>query len=118
MPARSNDFQRMIRAIETQLAPAGAKVEESAMIPDSHDGTLREIDVLITVPIGERQIRIGIETRDHKRRADLAWLEQLKNKFEFLSIDRRVAVSRRGFSKAALAKARLWGIETMSLKSA
>jgi hypothetical protein len=118
MPARSNEFQRMIRAIETQLAPAGARVEESVMMPDSHDGTLREVDILITVPIGEREIRIGIETRDHKRRADLAWLEQLKTKFEFLSVDRRVAVSRKGFSKAALAKAKLWGIETMSLKSA
>ena len=108
----------MIRAIETQLNPVGAKVEESVILLDTHDGTPREVDVLITIPAGDRSLRIGIEARDHKRRADLQWIEQLKTKFEFLDIDRRVAVSRKGFSKAALAKARLFGIETMTLSAA
>lgn len=118
MPKRSNEFQKLIRLIEERVAPSGAIVEESAMIPDNHDGTLREVDVLVRIPAGDREIRIGIECRDHKRKADLHWIEQMKTKYETLPIDRRVAVSRRGFSAAALAKARLWNIETLSLQSA
>jgi hypothetical protein len=114
MPQRSNEFQKLIRALETQLAPAGATVEESALLVDAH-GTEREVDVLIRIPAGERELRIGIECRDEKRRGDLPWLEQVKSKYESLSVDRCVVVSRRGFSKTALARARLWNIETLSL---
>jgi hypothetical protein len=117
MPKRSNDFQKLIKLIEQQLAPS-ATVEESAMLPDTHDGTLREVDILIRSHIGERELRVGIECRDHKRKADLPWIEQIHSKYEHLDVDRVVAVSRKGFSDAARAKAKLWGIELMTLAAA
>lgn len=88
------------------------------MIPDTHAGIPTEVDVLIRVPGGERELTIGIECRDHKRKADKAWIEQIYGKFAVLPIDRRVAVSRRGFSKTALVRARLHNIETLSLDHA
>lgn len=118
MPTRSNEFQRFIRLLEEHLAPQGAIVEESVMIADLHDGTLHEVDIIVRIPIGERVLTIGIEAQDHKRRADLHWIERLKSKFDLLPIDRRVAVSRRGYSKAAIVKAKLWGIEALSLEAA
>jgi hypothetical protein len=118
MPARSNDFQRLVKYLEEQLAPTGANVEESAMVADLHNGTLREVDILITVPVSGREFTIGIETRDHKRRGDLPWIEQVRSKYDLLPIDRRVVVSRRGFSDAALTRAKLYRIETLSLTAA
>lgn len=100
------------------MATVGATVEESAMVADTQDGTLREVDILITVPAGGRDLRIGIECRDHKRRADLQWIEQVKSKYELLPVDRRVVVSRRGFSATALTRARLWSIETLTMGAA
>lgn len=118
MPRRSNEFQLLVTLLESQLAPTGASVQESALLPDTISGQLREIDILVSVPVGQRTMRIGIECRDHSRKADLPWIEQLQGKFATLPLDRRVAVSRRGFSKAAEARARIWSIETLALSSA
>lgn len=88
------------------------------MIPDTHDGTLREVDVLLRIPVSDRELLVGIECRDHRRPADLQWIEQVKSKYDLLPVDRCVVVSRRGFSRAALARARLWKIEALSLDAA
>jgi hypothetical protein len=45
MPRRTNDFQKLVFQIERQLAPLGAVVEESAMLPERGTGDLREVDV-------------------------------------------------------------------------
>ena len=41
MPARTNQFQRLVYEIERQLAPLGAVVEESAMLPERLSHELR-----------------------------------------------------------------------------
>lgn len=117
MPPRSNEFQKLIVQIERQLADTGTRIEESATMPDI-DGTRREVDILLRVPAGQREILIGIECRDHKRKADVPWIDYIKGRFEFLGVDRRVAVARSGFSKAALAKAKILNIETLTLERA
>jgi hypothetical protein len=118
MPKRSNEFQRLITLIEGQLAPIGATVEESAMLSDACSGQQREVDILIRCPVGERLMSVAIECRDHRRKADSTWMDQLRGKFESLPIDRLVAVSRCGFSAGATARAKLWNIETITLQSA
>jgi hypothetical protein len=117
MPKRSNEFQKLVLLIERQLADTGTRIEESAMISDI-DGTRREVDILLRVPVGQREILIGIECREHKRRADVPWIDYIKGRFEFLGVDRRVAVARSGFSKAALAKAKILNIETLTFERA
>ena len=49
---------------------------------------------------GGRELKIGIETRDRKRCADLPWSEQLKSKYELLPVDRVVAVAKRASAAA------------------
>jgi hypothetical protein len=117
MPKRHNQFQDFVAMLEEQLAPEGAEVLSSVLLTDS-TGQQREIDVLIVMPLGHRTVTIGIECRDHGRKADVTWLEQLKTKFESLPIDKRVAVSRSGFTKGAQAKATAWHIQAMSLGQA
>jgi len=118
MPRRTNSFQELIALIERKLAPTGAQVTESAMVPETLSGKLREIDILIKCTVGIREVLVGIECRDHNRKADIQWIEQARGKFDVLPIDKRVVVSRRGFTEHAMRRAREWNIEAVSLDQA
>lgn len=118
MPRRTNVFQELVLLIERQLDSIGATVSESALVPDTLDGNLREVDILIKLPYGARELVIGIECRDHRRKADIQWIEQVRSKFDTLPIDKRVVVSKRGFTKNALVRAQEWNIEAISLEKA
>src|SRR5690606_42027169 len=117
MPRRSNEFQQLVKLIETQLASDRAVVRESVLLHDA-EGDRREIDVLIETKIGQHDVRIAVECRDHQRRADKTWIEQLMGKYEGLPIHKVIAVSRRGFSRAALDKAARHKIAALSLEEA
>lgn len=118
MPKRSNTFQSLIAMLERQLAPLGATVEESALLKESLSKNEREIDVLIRYTTGHRELVVGIECRDHRRKADIHWVEQSRSKFDVLPIHKRVLVSRNGFTKSALERAAQWNIEAISLDQA
>jgi hypothetical protein len=75
MPKRTNEFQRLIAAIETNLAPLGAVVTESKLVKDVHSGTEREIDIAIESTVGPHPVLIAIECRDHGRPADVQWID-------------------------------------------
>jgi hypothetical protein len=116
MPARSNEFQQLIRDIERQLNTT-ARVTESLMLADA-TGDVREIDVAIEFTSGTHAVRIAVECRDHARRADVTWIEQLRGKYETMDVDKIVAVSRGGFTKGAIVKARTYHIRALSLEDA
>jgi hypothetical protein len=118
VPRRTNTFQRLIAFIEAQLAPHGARVRESVLL-DALDGTgPREVDVLIEGAIGDHPVRIAVECRDHLRRQPITWIEQLDGTYRSLPVDKVLAVSKSGFTKAAITRARLVGITTYTLKEA
>jgi hypothetical protein len=118
MPRRSNDFQRLIRHIFQQMAPAGARVTESALLPERTSSVTREIDVLIQHEVAGVEVAIAVECRDHARGTDVQWIDALIGKYGDLAIDRIVAVARKRFSKAAAAKAAAHRIETRTLRAA
>jgi hypothetical protein len=118
VPKRSNDFQRLIKLLEQQLAPIGASVEESAMLPDLVDGEAVEVDSLITLAVGPRVLRTAIECRDCSRKQTKPWIRELIGKYEHLAVDHVVAVSKLGFSAGALRLAAHANIETRSLEEA
>lgn len=115
MPKRSNDFQRLIYLVRCNLAD-GAKVVESKLLRDRQTKTLREVDVAIEGSVGGHQVRICIECRDHKRIADVQWVEQMKAKHERLDTNALMLASRSGFSPEALAVAKTYGIDTFTLE--
>ena len=118
MPKRSNAFQRLIASIETQLAPAGAKVTESVML-NTRDGTAqREVDVLIEGALGGHKVCLAVECRDHKRLQPVTWIDELQGKYSNLPVDKVIAVSRSGFSRVAQKRAARLGISTYTLKEA
>lgn len=120
MPARSNDFQRLVLTFERQLHGAGFSVTESKMLAD-REGTLREIDIAIEGPFGPRRALFAVECRDRSRPADIQWIDCLAGKYQGLPVDRVIAVSRAGFTpRAARRAARETSpqIQTLSLTDA
>lgn len=115
MPKRSNDFQRLIYLVRLNLA-AGAKVIESKMMRDRITRARREVDVVIEGTVGGQTVRVSIECRDHKRVADVQWVEQMKTKHERLDTNALLLASRSGFTEEALAVARVYGIDTFTLE--
>src|SRR5437667_1548899 len=105
MPARTNQFQKLVYEVERQLAPLGAVVEESAMLPERVSGELREVDILISLDEGHHRVRIGIECQDRSRPATKQWVEAISKKHAELGINKTVLVSSSGFYAAARRRA-------------
>jgi hypothetical protein len=82
------------------------------------NGTSREIDILIESSVAGHKIRIAIECRQHNRKEDLIWIDQLIGKFTNLrsEVQKIVAVSASGFSSSAIKKANQNGIETKTFR--
>ncbi len=113
MPARSNEFQRLVFLVKQVLAPANATVTESRMLTDRETGDQREVDVCIETDISGHPVTLCIECRDHKRLADVAWVEQMLSKHQRLATSALVLASRSGFSKSARTLARIKGIDLL-----
>lgn len=105
MPARTNEFQRLVYEIERQLAPLGAVVKESAMLPERVSRELREVDILVSLDEGHHRVRIGIECQDKSRPATKQWVEAIAKKHEELGINKTVLVSSSGFYAATRRRA-------------
>lgn len=116
MPRRSNMFQRVVHSLVKQLAPQGAVARSSVELLERESGARREVDTLIEIGAGVTMVRIAIECREHGRRADVGWIDELIGKYSRLPIDRVVAVSASGFSRAAQAKAQSHNIDLLSPK--
>lgn len=118
MPKRSNEFQRLIAFIENEFSHAAVNVTESELVYDKINNVEREVDILVQGEINGYQISIGIECRDRKRKADILWIDEIIGKYQSLPIDRKVAVSKSGFTKSAMEKADKCNIETLTLEDA
>jgi len=118
MTKRTNAFQKAIHYIHDQLKDTNVVVIESAEIleKNSDPPTKREIDVLIEKTINDKVFRIAIECRDRGKIDDIQWIDCLIGKFINLPIHKIIAVSKSGFSKSAVKKAKSFGIELRTLK--
>lgn len=115
MPKRSNDFQRLIYLVRVNLAD-GAKVTESKMMRDRLTKRFREVDVVIEGVVGHQPVVVAIECRDHKRVADVTWIDMMKTKHDRLNTHALLLASRMGFTPEAKDVAAKYGIELFSLE--
>ena len=118
MPARSNDYQKLIKIINRQLAPAGAKVTESAMLYDAEAETEREIDILVESTILNCNLRIGIECTAASSPLDIRKIESFKEKHRKVGINQTIVVSKSGFSDSAKKYAKKHNIKLLTFNSA
>src|SRR5262245_6390790 len=105
MPKRTNEFQKLITRIYARLVPEGGWVCESAMVKERGGRTEREVDVLLTHRAFGTVLRIAVECHDRKRHDDIEWIDSLIGKYKDLEVDKVIAVSASGFSRAAQEKA-------------
>ena len=96
------------------MAPCGARLIESLMLRDLTTGTAREIDIAIEIPTGLRVIRVALECRDRKRPASVQWIDEMSGKYAHLPMDRIVAVSSSGFTRAAREKGKTLNIDLLT----
>ncbi|HZV68667.1 MAG TPA: restriction endonuclease [Saprospiraceae bacterium] len=80
-------------------------------------GNEREIDVLLTSFVNTILIQIAIECKDHSSRISVDKIEGFKGKCEFIpNINKLIFVSKSGFQKAAITKAKAYGIDLFRLE--
>jgi hypothetical protein len=119
MPKRTNRFQQLVHLIEHQLAAHEATVTESKEFTDQVTGQQREVDIVIERKVGAHPIVIGIECVDHNRPMDAPWIEKIYGKHRDLGgIHKTIVVSKSGFYKPALKKAKQRKIEAITLSEA
>ena len=117
MPKRSNAFQKLVLLINNCIFNY-RKVHESVLLIDKAINQEREVDIFISDLHGKAPINISIEVVDKTRKADIGWVEQMYAKHLYLPTDQLILVSRRGFTKSALDKARFWRIEALTFEEA
>lgn len=118
MPQRTNDFQKLVKIINSRLAPSGAKITESAMLYDSEAETDREVDILVEVEYLNCPIKIGIECTAIKHPLDTKIIEGFKEKHRKLGIHQTIVVSRHGFYAPAKKYAAKNHIRLLTLSAA
>lgn len=117
MPARTNDFQKLIFLVKHNLA-GEATVTESKMLPDLVAGDQVEVDVCVEGWVGDDRVNVCVECRDRSRKADKNWIHEMKAKHDRLLTNVLVLASSKGFTKKALELARSYGIQTVTLEEA
>lgn len=118
MPKRSNEFQKLITLIEKQLASKNIYIEESKLIQDLKTGIKREVDIYIKSIVNGHKIKIALECRDRKRKADIQWIDELIGKYKNLPIDKVIAVSKSGFYVSVINAAKQSKIDLLTLEKA
>jgi hypothetical protein len=112
VPKRTNAFQTVIFMIQSHIA-GQAKVTESVELTDLVTGEPREVDVCIETQVAGHGIIVSIECRDHARKQDVRWIQEMHAKHERLPTDHLVLVSSSGFTRQALKVARTYNIATI-----
>lgn len=117
MPARSNAFQRLVRAIQGHLSRAGT-VTESRILQDSDTGSPVEVDIVVEECIGSHRVLIGIECTAGKRKATVEWYREMRSKHADLPIAKTVLISESGFTREVHRKAKNDNVTLLTLDEA
>ena len=112
MPKAGKKLEKTVKALEELLSGSALKVTSPAKLPDYDSGGYREVDISIEGRVGSHNILIAIECRDHQKRQNKTWIEQLRTKKEAIRAHKMIAVSTSGFSEGAKQTAQKYGIET------
>ncbi|SFJ69580.1 restriction endonuclease [Planctomicrobium piriforme] len=118
MPKRTNRFQTLFFEIQRVIADNGTVVVESDELMNHSTGNREEIDVVIRFQNSGYFYVVGIQCRDHKRKANPGWIRDLKQQRDDCRLAKMIAVHSAGFSKAAKKAAESYGIPIFTLAEA
>lgn len=117
MPARTNAFQRLVRAIQGHFSRSGT-VTESRFLQDRDTGSPVEVDIVIEEKVGGHNVLVGIECTSGKRKATIEWYREMRAKHADLPIAKTVLVSEPGFTKEVHKKAAKDNVTLLTLGQA
>lgn len=103
----------LVAKIQRQLAP-DAEVIHDAQLPGRNSKVKRQIDVLVRQRIGQYEMMIIIDCKDHARPVDVKGVEEFHGLLEDVGAHKGALVCPRGFSEAAKKRARGWQIDLYS----
>lgn len=113
LPRQSRELEILVAKIQRQLAP-DAEVQHDVKLPGRISQRERQIDVLVRQPIGQYEMMIVLECKDHGRRVDVKGVEEFHGLLDDVGAHKGALVSPKGFSKAAKARAAAWKIDLYS----
>ena len=121
MPKRTNDFQELVSLIQKALAPKGATVTDSALEPVPGLTERREIDILVESQFGPYRIKVAVEATARSRKLDNVTFGQILSKYAIAGgakVDKVVIVTRQGFAKDVVERAKMLRVDLLTLKEA
>jgi hypothetical protein len=104
MTASSRELEILTAKIQQQLAP-NAEVQHDVRLDGRYSKRKRQIDVLVREKIGQYDIKIIIDCKDHKYPIDVKGVESFHGLFEDVGAQKGVLVCPKGFTKAAKIRA-------------
>lgn len=106
-------FEKLVSNIQQQLDPT-ATVTHNELLTDRH-GHRRQFDVVIRGLFAGQEIIGVIECKDFAKKVGTPEIDAFITKATDINANFKIVVSRKGFSKPAIEKARHYGIQTLSL---
>lgn len=104
MTKSSVQLEQLVQKIQKQLAPQ-AEVLHNVKLPGRSSNEDRQIDVLVREKVGQYDINIIIECKDHKRPIDVKGVEEFAGLLNDVGAQKGVLVCPKGFSSTAKTRA-------------
>jgi hypothetical protein len=107
------ELELLVAKIQKQLAPK-AEVLHNVKMQGRRSNTRRQIDVLMREKIGQYDISVIIDCKDHKYPIDVKGVEEFYGLFQDVGAQKGVLVCPKGFTAAAKARAEDYQLELYS----
>jgi hypothetical protein len=109
----STALEILVAKIQRQLAP-DAEVIHNAYLPGRNSKVERQIDVLVKQRIGQYEMLIVLDCKDHARPIDVKGVEEFHGLLEDVGAHKGALVCPKGFTAAAKERAQGWQIDLYS----
>jgi len=110
-------FEELIAWIQTCLHK-NATIKANEKIKDIDTGKPRQVDITIRLSDGPTEFLGIVEVRDRRRPVGVRYVEEILGKIRSTQADAAFLVSRSGFTKTAMDKARHLGIRILTFEEA
>ena len=110
MVKAGKELEQLVAAIQQQLAPT-AVVEHDVKLMGKITEVQRQIDVLVRQPIGQYEMRIALECKDHAKPVDVKGVEEFHGLLDDVGVEKGAMVCPAGFSSTAKKRAKMLGID-------
>lgn len=110
-------FERLAARIQRELAP-DADVREDDKIVGFESGVPRQIDISIRRKVGQFDLLIVVDCKDHADKLDIKVVEEFTAMVSDVRANKGAIIASRGFTPAAITYAKHHGIDTYQLVDA